>query len=233
MHHKLIVSFVMAIALCVCSTYAQTLMMASPWTNGTAEGYTLANYSSGWSLMADTPTNGPFYQWSFEVQPNNNWWYGGHSVGPMQKLGTVPAGAENDLSKWTVHVETKVINPPLVGDIGSIFFSVLSFGPDGGSGTNLPAGDTVTWTTHEFTMDKMWFTPAGDTNGFKPTGSNYQVLMQLGTFGGMGWAPASPPPTSNAFAVALRNYTLYAIPEPALGLVLLGGVVMLAAKRRA
>lgn len=232
MHKKLIVSFVMAILLCVCSVHAQTLMMASPWTNGTAEGFTLANYSGGWSLMAATPTNGPYYQWSFEVQPNNNWWYGGHSVGPLQKLGTVPAGAENDLSKWTVKVDTRVINMPLVGGVGKIDFQILSL--PGGCSTQLPVGST-SWTTHQFTMDKMWVTTNayGVQTPFDPTQPNYQVLMQIGAMGTLGWAAASPPPTSNAFAVALRDYTLYAIPEPALGLVFLGGVVILAAKRRA
>lgn len=229
-HNQLLVVITVALALLASAASAQVLMMSSPWTNGTVEGYSLANYSGGWSLMAATATNGPFYQWSYEVQPNNNWWYGGHSVGPMQKLGTVPPGAENDLSKWTVRVQTRVINPPLVGGIGNIYFKILSFGPNGGSETNLPAGNTASWTTHEFTMDKMAFSTDGDTNGFKPSGANYQVLMQLATW--TGWAPASPPPTSNAFAVALRDYTLYAIPEPALGLVLLGGVAILAAKRR-
>ncbi|MCX7847122.1 MAG: hypothetical protein N2595_03715 [bacterium] len=205
---------------------AQVLMMASPLTNGSEEGFTIQNYSPGWSLMAHTATQGPYYRWSYEVQPNNNWWFGGHSVGPMQKLGTVPPGAENDLSKWTVRVETRVINPPLMGQIGNIYFKILSFGPNGGSETNLPAGNTVSWTTHEFTMDKMKFSTDGDTNGFKPSGVNYQLLMQLATWSG--WQAASPPPNSNAFAVALRNFTLHAIPEPGLGAAMLVGGLMVA-----
>jgi len=216
----------------IAGTAQAVIMMSTPWTNGVEDGFTLANYSSGWTLLAATATNGPYYQWSWEVQPNNNWWYGGHAVGPFQKLGTVPLGAENDPSKWTVKFDSRVINMPLIGSVGRIWFQIIA---NGTTSTNIHVGNNTSWTTHEFTMDKMFVhtNALGAPTPFDPSAASYQVLIRFGAMDGMGWSPASPDTSpSNAFAIGLRDYTLTAIPEPAIGMIVLGGLMLLAAKRR-